>query len=62
MIFRKNIDVLSVSSQTESPSEQGLMALAALGLLSKDHTLTNAALVEIQKHSEFSKLDLEVFI
>lgn len=42
------------SSQTQSPSEQGLKALSALGLLSKDDTLTNAALAEIEKHPDFS--------
>ncbi len=45
----------SSSSQTEAPSEQGLMALASLGLISSDHTLTNAALAEIEKHPQFSK-------
>ena len=44
---------LLCSSQTTSPSERGLSALAALGLLSKDLTLTNAALAEIKKHPDF---------
>ena len=48
--------MLSVfSSQTGSPSEQGLMALAAFGLLSRDHTLANAAITEIEKHPDYSK-------
>eukprot|EP00795_Rhopilema_esculentum_P006369 gene6369-11806_t len=47
------------SAQTSSPSERGLSALAALGLLSKDLTLTNAALAEIRKHPDFETEDVQ---
>eukprot|EP00794_Sanderia_malayensis_P009656 gene9656-10644_t len=46
--------LLFKSSQTGCPSEQGLMALASFGLLTRDHTLTNAALAEVQKHPKFN--------
>ena len=44
------------SSQTDVPCGYGLMALSALGLLTKDHALADAALAEIERHPDFSEL------